>query len=291
VTASFRVPSTFVRLWEYLLDGYEPAQDGPQSWDIQRYARKRGAGLLPELATLSGFAVPVPDSLDHEEPMELVQFAHAGDTLQYAWVVLAPELDLDDHPCVSYQAETDDLVWLGDDTRQALENALVGRLTRHLSEQERLRRRAAVPVEKLGPSPLDDPWWSPLCQALQLRPDIVSPQRTWKARWDREIQPTVPPGWRYEPVSGGVGVLAEADAFAPQPFTVDPDWYGEESATHAQRALLDGHPATALCIVKETHVGEPGVVETMRAAYQALGRTQHVERADTWLREWADERD
>jgi len=108
-----------------------------------------------------------------------------------------------------------------------------------------------------------------------------------------------PPGWRYEPADAGVGVLAEVGAFAPEPFTIDPDWYGEESAEHAERVLRDGYPATALSIVKATYVGEPGVVETMRAAYRALrsrlprrarrrmarqlGRTALTRAAPSWL--------
>jgi hypothetical protein len=294
VTPFFRVPSTLVNLWEHLLDGYDPSVDGPKSWDRSRYAQARGADLfLCDFAQLSDLVDPDPPTLYHGEPIELISFGSPGDAgLQYAWVVLAPELDLDDYPCVSYQPE-DNLVWLGDDTRQALEYLLVGTLKEHHERGGRLGRRAAkrgaaVPADKSEPSPADDPRWAALCQVMQLRPDTVSPGRTWTARRDRSIEPPVPPGWRYESASEGIGVLAEAGAFVPEPFEIDPDWYGDVSVEHAQRILDRGFPATALCILKETDCGEPGVVETMRTAYHALGRTLHVDRADAWLQEWAE---
>lgn len=273
VTDTFRVPQPFIALWE-----------NRQYLDI----------FPDEFASLSDLADPAEQTLYHGEPIELVPFGTSGVAgLRYSWVVLAPELDLDDHPCVSFSPE-DEVVWLGDDTRQALENLLVGQLASGQDEEERLRQRAAkrgatVPAGNGVRSPADDPRWASLCEALELRPETGSPRQAWKARWDRSIRPTVPPGWRYEPGGEGIGVLAEIDAFAPDPFTIDPDWYGEVSAEHAQQVLQHGYPATALCILKETHCGEPGVVETMRAAYEALGRTLHVARADAWLREWAEE--
>lgn len=42
--------------------------------------------------------------------------------------MLAPETDADDHPCVSFSPMDGHAVWLGDHTRQALENLLVGTL-------------------------------------------------------------------------------------------------------------------------------------------------------------------
>jgi len=46
-----------------------------------------------------------------------------------------------------------------------------------------------------------------------------------------------------------------------------------------------GHPG----VLKETYRGEPHVVETMRVAYAALGRTAHVARAEAWLRDWGSD--
>ncbi|MFD1539241.1 hypothetical protein [Nonomuraea guangzhouensis] len=187
--------------------------------------------------------------------------------------VLAPELDLDDHPCVSFAPVDDHAVWLGDNTKQALENLLVGSMASW----------KAWGRTQGQPSPADDPRWTELCRALGLHPGIGSPDITAGARSSRAIRPTVPLGWRYESTDDGIGVLAEAAAFAPIAVEIVPSWDDDEHIAHARDLLAAGYPASALCVLKALYP-DRAAVETMRDAYQALGRTLHVERAEAWLR-------
>jgi hypothetical protein len=74
--------------------------------------------------------LPEPAELGHlGQPIELLPFCwNGGDALHYGWAVLAPELDSDDHCCVSFAPEKEAAVWLGDNTREALENLLAATL-------------------------------------------------------------------------------------------------------------------------------------------------------------------
>jgi hypothetical protein len=294
---TFRLPQTFVALVEYLFEDYDRSgvdmlshacNKGEFFGEINYRLVTLGLGK-PELVDDEVKSDDVRyDGIGHEEPIELLDFA-CDNSSGFSWAVLASELNLDDHPCVSYDPHEDEVVWLGDNTKQALETLLVGEMARWEEDNQRLRRRATsrgvnAAAVRGEPSPAEDPRWAELCHALDLDPDINSTQSAWGARRDRPIRPSVPPGWRYESAGDGVGVLAEADAFVPAPFEIDPGWYGDESVHHARHMLSEGYPATALCILKHTY-REPGVMETMREAYQILGRTLHVQRADAWIRE------
>ncbi|MGH8792829.1 MAG: hypothetical protein ACRDXX_09295 [Stackebrandtia sp.] len=265
---SFRLPATFVALREFVLDGFDP-EDGLDVWEY--VFEKCGSLFCGEIDTI----LLDPKELCYDsQPMEIVPFGwNGGDGLHYGWAVLAPELDSDDYQCVSFASIDDHAVWLGDHTKEALENLLVG----GVAGWAEWGRRQGLP------SPVDDPRWMTLCRSLDLRPGIGSAQITPGARSNRMIHPTIPPGWRYEPAADGIGVLAEATAFAPASTTADPEWGGDEHLAHARRLLAAGYPASALGVLKATYP-EREVMRTMREAYQALGRTLHVERADIWLR-------
>lgn len=269
---SFRLPVVFDALRAFVLDGYDP-EDGLEVYEVAW--EKCGSLLCGDLDTVlldSSPDISDPPELGYQnQPMEIVPFGHnGGDGLHYGWAVLAPELDLDDHPCVSFAPVDDHAVWLGDNTKQALESLLVGSMA---SWQAWGRTQGQT-------SPADDPRWTELCRALGLRPDIGSPDITAGARSSRAIRPTVFPGWRYEPTDDGIGVLAEAAAFAP----IVSSWDDDEVIAHARELLAAGYPASALCVLKAPYPDREAV-ETMRDAYQALGRTLHVERAAAWLRQ------
>src|SRR4029078_5136539 len=73
-----------------------------------------------------------------DEPIELLPFCwNGGDGLHYGWVVWAPDLDLDDHPCVSFAPGEDGVCWLGGNTKEALENLLVGKMQGWQKEADR----------------------------------------------------------------------------------------------------------------------------------------------------------
>lgn len=95
------------------------------------------------------------------------------------------------------------------------------------------------------------------------------------------IEPVVPDGWRHVATSDGVGVLAPEPAFGEPP-SVDVGRYTplapiERAAT---RALMQGHPATSLWLLREffanNHDGDAvsarAVLRLMAQAYRSLDR-------------------
>jgi hypothetical protein len=270
-------------LRDFLLDGFDPG-DSTRSMLHSHVSDKVGSFLGGDLDIMLLYPATDIDDPDNpwdrdaaelmytNQPIEIIPFSwNGGDGLHYGWAVLAPELDPDDHPCVSFAPVDESACWLGDQTGQALENLLVGAV----ANWEEWHR------EQGYPSPADDPRWATLCRALDLHPEVGSPDITAGARSKHAIRPTVPPGWRYEPTGDGIGVLADASAFAPHQEAAG--WDRDTNLAQARRYLADGYPASALCMLKDTY-SDREVMQTMRKAYQALGRALHVERTDIWLR-------
>jgi hypothetical protein len=270
---SFRLPATYVVLCEFMRDHRDFRDDAAPPWaHVWGDLLLCDGGPLNPLTDRTAPADPIELTYDNQ-PIEIIPFGReGGDALHYGWAVLAPELDLDDHPCVSFAPVDGHAVWLGDNTRQALENLLVGRVANWRSWDAARE-----------PSPAGRRSWAALCEALDLRPNLDTPPVTEGARSTRLLDPPVPPGWLYQPTDDGIGVLSEKAAVAP--FDVEYDALGptEELVAEARRLLDAGYPADALCVLKDA-VSGPGVMEAMRDAYEALGRTLHVERAETWLR-------
>ncbi|MEV3927271.1 hypothetical protein [Actinomadura coerulea] len=209
----------------------------------------------------------------HFQPLEILPFCwNGGDGLHYGWAVLAPELDAEDHICVSFAPVDDWAVWLGDNTKEALENLLSGEMANW----------AKWGREQGLQSPAEDERWPAVCRALDLHPHIGSPQIGPGARSKRTIRPEVPLNWRYEPTGDGIGVLAEAAAFAPD--IVHRPWDSDEHLSLTRWFLDDGYPGSALCVLKSLGGYDRPIVQMMREAYQQLGRALHVERAELWLR-------
>lgn len=229
------------------MDGLDP--EDPDTWRYASWIDRGGDLFCGDIdATLLGMPTESGDPRGlcrelayHFQPIEILPFCwNGGDGLHYGWAVLAPELDADDYVCVSFAPVDDEAAWLGDDTREALENLLVGRLadwTAHGREQGLM-------------SPVEDERWTAVCCALDLRPDIGFGQITPGARSERLIRPKVPLGWRYEPTEDGIGVLAESSAFAPETVRVDSPWDFDNYRPLARRFLADGFPGTALCVLK-----------------------------------------
>lgn len=281
---SFRLPATFVALAEFLMEDLDPAD--PDVWAYCSWMDRGGdlfCGDLDSILLGQPHEGADPLALHSElayvfQPLEILPFCwNGGDGLHYGWAVLAPELDADDHPCVSSAPVDDRAYWLGDDTKQALENLLVGVMAGW--------RRRARPED--GPSPAEGSNWKAVCRALDLRPDYDSALITPGARSSLDLRPRVPSGWRYEPTGDGIGVLADAAAFAPVSVTVDEPWDQDEYLPWARSFLAEGYPGSALCVLKSLSY-DPASVELMRDAYRQLGRDLHVERAELWLSLHAD---
>jgi hypothetical protein len=278
---SLRLPATFVALAAFLMDGLDP--EDPDVWSYASWM-DRGGDLFCGDISASLLGEP-PGSDDPQircgelgysfQPLEILPFCwNGGDGLHYGWAVLAPELDADDHVCVSFAPGDDQACWLGDNTKEALENLLVGAMANWTT---RGREQGLA-------SPAEDARWAAVCRALDLRPDIGSPRITPGARSKQAIRPEIPPGWRYESTDDGIGVLAPAAAFAPGTVRVKDPWDSDEYLPQARRFLADGYPASALCVLKSLMSYDRATVQLMREAYEQLGRELHAERAELWLR-------
>lgn len=276
---SFSLPDTFTALVEYLMEGLDPAD--PEVWQFGSWLDRGGDVFCGDVSpSLLGEPNDDPLALCGElayvfQPMEILPFCwNGGDGLHYGWAVLAPELDSPDQPCVSFASLDERAVWLGDDTRQALENLLVGALA---NWHDRGRAQGL-------PSPAEDFRVLALCRALDLRPDFASPWITAGARSTRELQPVVPQGWRYAPTDDGIGVLAPAAAFDAD--TAHPAHPADvEDNRQLARGFLDRRlPGSALCVLKSMSCYDTATVCLLAEAYRQLGRRLHVERAELWLR-------
>lgn len=280
----FRIPQRFVALLDWLLEGFDP-EEGLAPWD---HALPKLSLCLYDvdsflLAARASF--PMHDDVQPQMelgyqnyPLEVIPFAgNGGDGLDYAWVLLAPELDLDDLPCVSFAPSWESAVWLGDDTKSALETLLVG-YDHDMGKRVDKKKRAA------------------LCEALDLSPDYSRKDvggSAWvgvargrgKKKVARELSPAVPAGYRFEPTLDGIGVLAPASAFAPGRVDVSK---GRDDATMlavARKYLARGKPASALVALKEAFFYDAPKenISLRREAFLALGRPALASRASAWL--------
>ncbi|MGH1347576.1 MAG: hypothetical protein ACRBN8_38825 [Nannocystales bacterium] len=113
---------------------------------------------------------------------------------------------------------------------------------------------------------------------------LLGPGRSGAAVFDPAwpaVEPVVPEGWRYVTTSDGVGVLAPKEAFGDRPM-VDVGYYAALAPVEraATRALMQGHPATSLRVLREffanNHQGDAvsarAVLRLMAQAYRALDR-------------------
>ncbi|WP_203899659.1 hypothetical protein [Virgisporangium aliadipatigenens] len=276
---SMRLPEVFLALGDHLRDTGRNDADGAEYLLCPGWVEER-------------LFDPTPEDADPRElggapqPVEIVPFGWAGGGgIHYGWVVLAPELDLDDFPCVFYAALDGVAYWLGDNTRQAFENLLLGRVAEWECDYFGQRGRS--------PAPYDTPQWTALCEALALRPDLSLAVREARresdeigpdARSARRIRPTAPPGWRYEPTRDGIGVLAPESAFDPA--SADDECLPtiDMKIDRASALLAAGHPASALHLLRNDELNDYLDEELTRQAYLALGRTMHADRLDVWLR-------
>lgn len=274
-----RIPQTMLRVLD-LLSPYEP-------WATASHLSTK-LGFLCDLDTdviHSRFELAVPrDAMRAtpelryaRTPFETVPVSwDGGDGLHFDWVVHAPELDEDDFPMVSFShVDENGAAWLGDDTAEGLANLLVA----HHSGW------AQYTPDDLDPSL--DPLWRTLVDAIGREPDLASAHILEGGRSERTLVPRVPNGYRFEPGSDGIGVLARADAFGDVDVASPPS-PAIATLDDARRLFDAGAFAGALVRLKQLRglrrrADEPTVVEHMAACYDGLGRTMHARRARRWL--------
>lgn len=214
----------------------------------------------------------------NDTPFEIVPFSYnGGDALNYSWVNLAPELDLDDYPCISFAPGEDGAVWLGNDTNQALSNLLVG----YLKGWEKWKKK--------GNSPVSTKQWKSLVEIIGVEPTSKNNVIAAGARSNLKIFPNVPKHWKYEIASDGVGVLAMdvffADNFTPPPKFSNFDLYINKTEEY----LKQNKPATSLLILKQArkeiydNSEIMQLIKLFKKSYELLDRGAHVKRVEIWL--------
>jgi hypothetical protein len=206
-----------------------------------------------------------------------------GDALQYGHLVHAPELGASDFPVGSFSPADDAGVrWLGDDTRDGIQNLLSANL--RLAEED---PDWGGSVEDF----LGDEALVALCARFAFRMTVATDGVvTGGGRSERRIVPQVPPGWRFEATKNGVGVLAPEPAFARSPPLLAYG-YERELRPFLERAasyLDGGHPASALCQLHEIQPkasvsGDREPLLLMQRCYERLGRPVMAERVATHL--------
>ena len=221
-------------------------------------------------------------------PFEFVPFGWAGsDALQYGHLMHAPERGEGDFPVGSFSPADDSGVWwLGNDTRDAIQNFLSANL-----------RIAAEDPEWVGSVDdyVGDRSLVTLCAKLgfQLEP-AADNVITHGGRSQRRIVPAVPEGWHFEPTPNGVGVLAPETSFdfslshLKYDYQSDLNPFLDRARVHLERR----HPASALRQLYEVHgaaslEGNRGAIALMKDAYQSLGRPFLVSRVETYLRRFS----
>lgn len=201
-------------------------------------------------------------------PFELVPFAwQGGDALHYGHLVMAEELGEQDWPAGSFAPQELTVSWLGDDTREALQNLLA--TTAAFPQVPWSREEKALHERVVG--------------ALELAPGEVL---RLGARSERRLTPRVPPGYRHVVGRTGVGVLARADAFGDVDPAAVPFEIIEE---RAEELLASGSPASALLLLQlqraeADRAGERDACERMVRVYRALGRPTMAARVEHHLR-------
>ncbi|MEO1400626.1 MAG: hypothetical protein AAFV72_05150 [Cyanobacteria bacterium J06635_1] len=201
-------------------------------------------------------------------PLELFSFGWSGsDGEHYGYLIHAPELHQLDYPIVEYGPMNDfGIIFIGRDTRSGLEGLL------------------SLIIESEYATALHK--HRDLVSALELRPSVE--KTDWYQNWKAFI-PEVPEGWRYEPSSDGVGVLAPVPLFSPEhsafmahfdrstKLTVADLSDEIESVLEMAQTALDGtYPATALAMIRESYwqIGDSfhQYAPLWRQTYLDLGR-------------------
>jgi hypothetical protein len=213
-------------------------------------------------AEATGFYFAGEDSRYPQTPPELFPIGTMGvDGVHLGYVVHAPDLEASEYPIGEIcPMDSDGVIFVGGDTREALENLMSFEISYKPKESECIRL---------------------VSDALGMRPRAEKAKRRYgiDGRGLR-IEPAVPQGWKYVPSSDGIGVLAPQDTFTPGEIRIlDLDESADMYLHEARRALDREFPATALYYLREgywrfwTDKGKNTTLSVpMIEAYHALGR-------------------
>ena len=234
-----------------------------------------GGFQLTRSSPLSG---PASDRYAIMLPMvELFEFATPSvDGIQYGFVVHAPELGLTDYPMAEWDPRGDSghLHGIGRTCREGLETLLSRTLARWDAVHS---HRSGPPVL---PRPGDRDRLAALAKLLDLQLDEARSNVLVVETGEPPV-PHVPDGWRFVPTFDGIGVLARMEAFGVEHEALDPEDADaiDEVVELAEHALVAGHPASALCVIREAlgrhwriEEAVAALLPTMERAYRALGR-------------------
>jgi len=201
-------------------------------------------------------------------PPELFPFAATGvDGGHFGYVIHAPELPATDYPIGQFEPSDGYGVYLlGTTTFEAFETELSFQM--QYDQEFGLFR-----------SPFASEWWPEVAtrlRALGIEPDPAKAGRNYENDNGKPVAPVIiPDGWRHVPSADGVGVLAPARLFHPEPLPVmerRPDV--NAILDTALRHAADHFPASALWLLREGYFLSYalGLRSAMIDAYQALGR-------------------
>ena len=186
-------------------------------------------------------------------------------------MIHAPELVASDYPIARFEPMDSGRVYLlGTSTFEAVET--------HLSTKMRDAQQYN------WESPLSHEWWpqvSARLTELGIVPDPGKAGRNYDRGHGKLVLPTVPEGWRHDPSSDGVGVLAPVEKFDPAcSYSMADRPNASSTLEAASRHATDGFPATALWLLRECYwhtwapVGDEtvAVCRAMADLYRSLGR-------------------
>jgi hypothetical protein len=204
-----------------------------------------------------------------QTPPELFPIASMGvDGVHFGFVIHAPEITAEDYPIGEIcPMDTDGVILLGNNTREALEN-LAGYVVNGEKDQQQLQEILKL-YKLFGLQPNEEPNKTRFSESGNGLPVI----------------PKIPVNWFHVPTSDGIGVLASSENFRNESFALikNPD-EPEEYIGHADQALLDNFPATALYYLREgfwnhwtNHVHARSFSSRMIQAYKKLHRPQLAE--------------
>jgi hypothetical protein len=214
-TLQFDAPKPLVDLARWIYDD----ADGDPYKCSESFSEKFGIGSNGPKARYS------------TTPCELFPIGGTGcDGDHYGFVVHAPELESADYPVASFcPMDSDGVAVRGRDTIDGLAWVIAfwGDRT----------------ARAYGPA-----WKAAI--------DKVLPKSGERWPADRELTMAqvvaVPGGWRFEPTTDGIGVLAPAEKFAPGPFaSFTRETTAKQHVAAVDKAIKAGFPATALYYLRE----------------------------------------
>jgi hypothetical protein len=266
----FRVPDAFARFIHHALA--ECSKDGAfDNWDFYRYYPRFGFNMPVEInydSDRGEWTYTPNESYDsyynYGLPPELCMFG-SMDSLRFGFIVHDPSLQQPEWPVGKVSDREFGVIRYGDTTAQGWESLISLARAKDNPDQEELRKYEALEkLFNLHPRP------------EEIVAEVVGPGvGTYDGEKPSHAVPVIPPGWRHEPSSDGIGVLAPASMFASH------ELEELEDTDDAAQLIADGYHATALLALRETlwvnwHSGKEPFYEEcallMKDAYVKMGR-------------------